>query len=234
VRLRPRFVCAFPGEGAAPSAPRWRESRRFRGGRLTLPGSPYVAPSRCMEAPLCRRHACDEIEAWMWRRLLCTLTRRRRIGALPAAHGMRSASATERVRPARCLECRPRKQSTVWPRRDGAAPSRSCNDLASQHENQSMLTLPPGLLGRDIDLGRVDVTAEELRRYAVAIGDDALAAGPAALRRSGSRSPCAVARCRTSNSPPTPSVCTEAHDHPARSADRAGRVPRERAHRRRL
>jgi hydroxyacyl-ACP dehydratase HTD2-like protein with hotdog domain len=41
-----------------------------------------------------------------------------------------------------------------------------------------MLTLPPGLLGRDIDLGRVDVTTEELRRYAVAIGDDGLAAGP--------------------------------------------------------
>src|SRR4029453_17060105 len=44
--------------------------------------------------------------------------------------------------------------------------------------NETMLTLPPGLLGRDIDLGRVEVTPEELRRYAVAIGDDALAAGP--------------------------------------------------------
>src|SRR5262245_59681483 len=41
-----------------------------------------------------------------------------------------------------------------------------------------MLTLPPGLLGRDIDLGRVEVTTEQVRRYALAIGDRELAAGP--------------------------------------------------------
>ncbi len=41
-----------------------------------------------------------------------------------------------------------------------------------------MLTLPPDLLGRDVDLGTVDVTPERIRRYARSVGDRALAAGP--------------------------------------------------------
>ena len=41
-----------------------------------------------------------------------------------------------------------------------------------------MLTLPPDLVGRDVDLGTVAVTAQQIRRYARAVGDRALAAGP--------------------------------------------------------
>lgn len=41
-----------------------------------------------------------------------------------------------------------------------------------------MLKVPPDLLGRDVDLGRVEITNDQIRRYAVAIGDRDLAAGP--------------------------------------------------------
>jgi len=44
-----------------------------------------------------------------------------------------------------------------------------------------MLTLPPGLLGRDIELGAVEVTPEQIRAYAESTGDVALAAGPCAV-----------------------------------------------------
>jgi hydroxyacyl-ACP dehydratase HTD2-like protein with hotdog domain len=40
-----------------------------------------------------------------------------------------------------------------------------------------MLTLPPGMIGRDVEIGTREVTVDEVRRYAVAIGDDVLAAG---------------------------------------------------------
>lgn len=41
-----------------------------------------------------------------------------------------------------------------------------------------MLTLPGDLIGRDIDLGSVEVTADSLRQYAAAVGDDILSWGP--------------------------------------------------------
>lgn len=41
-----------------------------------------------------------------------------------------------------------------------------------------MLTLPRDLLGREVDLGTVDVSVEGIRRYATTVGDHTLAAGP--------------------------------------------------------
>lgn len=41
-----------------------------------------------------------------------------------------------------------------------------------------MLTVPRELIGRDIDLGSVDVSVDRLRQYAAAVGDDILSRGP--------------------------------------------------------
>jgi acyl dehydratase len=41
-----------------------------------------------------------------------------------------------------------------------------------------MLILPDDLVGRDVELGTTEVTPERIRRYALAIGDHGLAAGP--------------------------------------------------------
>jgi hydroxyacyl-ACP dehydratase HTD2-like protein with hotdog domain len=41
-----------------------------------------------------------------------------------------------------------------------------------------MLTVPGGMIGRDVDLGSVEVTADRLHQYAAAVGDDILSRAP--------------------------------------------------------